>query len=104
MNDKEMRTFTWVCKKHNIGHEGICEQCIRQEEREKILNFIGKLKISDEFHEFWKNEVMSTGEDVLRNTLDMVIREIREEKSACGKPSCDMGSCDSICEKEEVKK
>jgi hypothetical protein len=51
------------------------EEQIRRDEREKIIDFIGLLKIDDVFHEFWKNEMGR--DDVLNNTLDMVITELK---------------------------
>ena len=85
MNDNELI-------KEVTGWEGFCAVMMsrkdmanlinksRKDEKEKIMNFIGKLKINDEFHDCWKNEVLATGEDVLNNTLDMIIREIKEVK------------------------
>jgi hypothetical protein len=52
------------------------EEYIRNDERQKIISFIGQLKIDDVFHHFWKNEVQSNSEDILNNTLDMVITEL----------------------------
>jgi hypothetical protein len=82
MNDKELIKNDFArCNEYStfLGGEILSlMQKARQDEKEKILNFIGKLKINDEFRQSWYNEVMSTGEDVLKNTLDMVIREIKE--------------------------
>jgi len=73
--------ITWKCPHGNNCRMCIdcmkgTEEYIRNDERQKIISFIGQLKIDDVFHHFWKNEVQSTSEDILNNTLDMVITEL----------------------------
>jgi len=84
MNDKivKINWITWKCPHGNNCRMCIdcmkgTEEYIRNDERQKIISFIGQLKIDDVFHHFWKNEVQSTSEDILNNTLDMVITELK---------------------------
>lgn len=51
-----------------------------KDEMKSIIGLLEELKIDDAFHERW-NDMTSDGEDVLSNTIEMIIGEIKKAKT-----------------------
>jgi hypothetical protein len=79
MNDKHEE---FDAKKHFAILKATLEnrdEAVREMEKDRIIGLLEKLKIDDAFLERW-NDKTSDGEDVLYNTIEMIIREIKKVK------------------------
>jgi hypothetical protein len=82
MTDEEiLKEYGWIVgSSDNMKSFEKALQKARQNEKGRIIGLLEELKIDDAFHERW-NDKTSDGEDVLSNTIEMIIGEIKKAKT-----------------------